>query len=249
MKQIQFYPFWKSKIMKYIKKGNVPSKLIEINKDKSKTYDNDVCDNNKTNPIITVKTDTLKALIKDQGSICCYCMQKISTDNLTSASSLYPTIEHYIAQTTQESKDNNLDTNYKNMLATCHGNDKKDPENKHCDSSRGSKPFKFLNPLEKSCERVLGYAYDGSIICRDETLKNDIENDIKLLNLNFQKLKENRESIIKAIKTTVKFRRNKLKTKWNKEQFKKEELEKCKMSSNGTFEPFVQVKIYELEKL
>jgi len=39
------------------------------------------------------------------------------------------------------------------------------------------------------------------------------------------------------------------KHKWNKEEFKKEELAKCKMSSSGIFEAFIQVKIYELEKL
>ena len=227
--------------MKYIKKGHPPSELIKIHKDKTKTYDNDVCDNKKINPKITVKSDTLKSLMKEQGYICCYCMQKISIDNLTSASPLYPTIEHYIAQTTQESKDNNLDTDYKNMLATCHGNDKKDPDNKHCDSSRGSQPFKYLNPLYISCERVLGYAPDGSIFCLDDSHKTEIEYDIGILNLNFQKLKDSRKSIIDGLKKVIKCKRNKI-------QFKKEALEKYKLSSSKIFEPFVQVKIYELKK-
>ena len=235
--------------MKYIEKGQAPSALIQINKDKFKTYDNDVCDNNKANPKITVKSDTLKSLMKEQGFICCYCMQRISTEGKNSTSQEYPTIEHYIAQTTQESKDKNLDTNYKNMLATCHGNDKKDPENKHCDSSRGSKTFKYLNPLDKSCERVLGYGGDGSIFCLDSSHKKEIDYDIEILNLNFQKLKDNRKSVINGIKTAIKFKRNKLKDKWNKEQFKKEALAKCKISSSEMFEAFTQVKIYELKKL
>ncbi len=235
--------------MKYIKKGHAPSELIKINKDKTKTYDKDVCDNNKANPKITVKSDTLKSLMKEQGFICCYCMQKIYTDGLTSASQLYPTIEHYIAQTTQKSKDNNLDTDYKNMLATCHGNDKKDSENKHCDSSRGSKAFKYLNPLDKSIERVLGYGDDGNIFCLDSSHKEEINYDIKILNLNFQKLKDARKSIIKGVKKAKRFRQNQLKSKWNKEQFKKEALAKCKISPTGVYEPFIQVKIYELKKL
>ncbi|CAA6822229.1 MAG: Unknown protein [uncultured Sulfurovum sp.] len=176
-------------------------------------------------------------------------MQNLKIHGLTSASPLYPTIEHYIAQTTKESKDNNLDTDYKNMLATCHGNDKKDPDNKHCDSSRGSAPFKYLNPLDKSCEQVLGYSPDGSIICMDETNKSDIEDDIDLLNLNFQTLKDNRKSVIIGIKKVIQFKRNKLKSKWNKEKFKKDELAKYTTLSNGVYKPFVQVIIYELEKL
>ncbi len=234
--------------MKHIEKGQAPSALIQINKDKSKTYDNDVCDNNKANPKITVKSDTLKSLMKEQGFICCYCMQRISTDKLTSASDTYPTIEHYIAQTTQESKDKNLDTNYKNMLVTCHGNDKKDIENKHCDSSRDSKAFKYLNPLNKSCERVLGYSNDGSIFCSDSSHKKKIDYDIEILNLNFQKLKDNRKSVIEGIKKAIKLERNRLKDKWSKEQFKKKALLKCEISSSGIFEAFVQVKIYELKK-
>jgi len=135
------------------------------------------------------------------------------------------------------------------MLATCHGNDKKDSENKHCDSSRGSTPFQFLNPLNESCERVLGYASDGSIFCIDEEHKNNIEYDIKLLNLNFQRLKESRKSVIDGAKKAIQFRRNKQKTKWDKETFKKEELDKCINPSSNIFEPFVQVKIYQLKKL
>jgi len=233
--------------MKYIKKGVQPPALIAIHKDKTKTY-KDVSDNLSVTPKITVKTDTLKALIRDQGSICCYCMQKISIDNLTSASPLYPTIEHYIAQSTVESKSNNLDTDYKNMLVTCHGNDKKDPENKHCDSSRGSKKFEFLNPLDISCERVLGYAEDGSVFCLDSSNKVEIDNDIRVLNLNLQSLKDNRKSIINGVKKAIKFKRNQLKSKWNKENFKQNELAKCKVLSDGIFEPFIQVKIYTLEK-
>jgi len=233
--------------MKYIVKGQQPPALIPIHKDKSKTY-KDISDNDKVSPKITVKTDTLEALLRDQGYICCYCMQRVTIDGLNSASPLYPTIEHYIAQSTQESKDNNLDTDYKNMLATCHGNDKKDPDNKHCDSSRGATPFKFLNPLNKSCERVLGYAEDGTIICLDKSNLEAIKDDIKTLNLNFQKLKDAREAIIKGIKIAKRIERNRLKAKFNKEEFKQKELDKCQMI-NGKFKPFVQVWIYELNKI
>ena len=236
--------------MKFIVKGQQPKALIAIHKDQTKTYKNDVCDNLTTTPKITVKSDTLESLIKDQGYICCYCMQKIYTNGLTSASPLYPTIEHYIAQHTQESKNKNLDTDYKNMLATCHGNDKKDPENKHCDSNRGGKEFKYLNPLDKSCETVLGYGDDGSIICLDDTHRTDIERDIEeVLNLNFQKIKDNRKSVINGVKKAKKFCKNKLKDKWNKEEFKKEQLAKCVKSSSGEYEPYIQVNIYVLSKL
>ncbi len=235
--------------MKFIVKGKQPPALIAIHKDKTKTYENDVCDNLKTIPKITVKSDTLESLMKDQGYICCYCMQKIYTKGLTSASPLYPTIEHYIAQHTPQSKSNNLDTDYKNMLVTCHGNDKKEPDNKHCDSSRGGVAFKYLNPLDKSCEKVLGYGADGSIICLDDTNRNDIEHDIKLLNLNYQKIKDNRKSIMDGIKKLKVYSKNKLQAKWNKEIFKNEQLSKCVKSSSGEYKEYVQVIVYVLSKL
>ena len=231
--------------MKYIVKGKQPPALIPIHKDKKKVY-KDTKDN--VSEKTTVKTDILKALLRDQGYICCYCMQELKIDGLTSVSPLYPTIEHYIAQSTQESKDKNLDTDYKNMLATCHGNDKVDPDNKHCDSSRKAIEFKFLNPLDKSCERVLGYGVDGTILCLDEFNEEDINNDIKTLNLNFQKLKDAREAIIKGISIAKKIERNRLKNKFNKANFKEKELKKCQIE-NGKFKPFVQVMIYELNKI
>ena len=86
-------------------------------------------------------------------------------------------------------------TNYNNMLATCHGNDKNDPDNKHCDRSKENSFLKYLNPLNMNIETALGYADDGSIICKDKTNKSDIEDDIELLNLNFQKLKDSRKSV------------------------------------------------------
>ena len=176
-------------------------------------------------------------------------MQKIYTKGLTSASALYPTIEHYIGQHTRQSKSNNLDTDYKNMLVTCHGNDKKEPNNKHCDSSRGGVAFKYLNPLDKSCEKVLGYGADGSIICLDDTNRNDIEYDIKLLNLNYQKIKDNRKSIMEGIKKLKDYSKNKLQAKWNKEIFKNEQLSKCVKSSSGEYKEYVQVIVYVLSKL
>ena len=111
------------------------------------------------------------------------------------------------------------------------------------------KAFKYLNPLDKSIERVLGYGDDGNIFCLDSSHKEEINYDIKILNLNFQKLKDARKSIIKGVKKAKRFRQNQLKSKWNKEQFKKEALAKCKISPTGVYEPFIQVKIYELKKL
>ena len=242
--------------MKYIVKGKQPPALLLIHKGKDEngkhnTYDA-VSDDKSKNK--TVYTDTLTSLIKEQGSICCYCMQCI--DRKTH-SSIRPTIEHYIPQNPKDYKDltekeqlyyDKLGTDYSNMLATCHGNDKIDPDNKYCDRGKGNQPLEFLNPLNKSCERVLGYAEDGTIICLDESNLEAIEDDIKTLNLNFQKLKDARAAIIKGIKNAKRIERNRLKAKFNKEEFKQKELAKCQME-NGKFKPFVQVWIYGLNKI
>ncbi|QSV71285.1 MAG: TIGR02646 family protein [Aphanizomenon flos-aquae KM1D3_PB] len=51
-----------------------------------------------------------KALLTEQGYICCYCMRRISEDNME--------IEHWQPQ----SKYPELQINYKNLLASCSGN-------------------------------------------------------------------------------------------------------------------------------
>lgn len=241
--------------MKFIVKGRQPPALIAIHKDKTKKYEIDVSNDKAQN--ITIYSDTLKNLMTEQGFICCYCMQRIQINPTNSK--LNPTIEHYIPRKpngykilveTKKLYYVQKGKQYSNMLATCHGNDKIDPENKHCDSSRGNAFFKYLNPLEKSCEKVLGYGDDGSIICLDDTHRIDIESDIEdLLNLNFQKIKDNRKSVIDGVKKAKEFFRNKLQGKWNKAEFKREQLAKCVKSSSGEYEPYIQVKIYVLSKL
>ncbi|CAA6805960.1 MAG: TIGR02646 family protein [uncultured Sulfurovum sp.] len=246
--------------MKYIIKGQQPPELIAIHKGKDangKHYTYSAVSDDKTKNK-TIYTDTLASLIQEQGSICCYCMQFI---DINSHSSIKPTIEHYIPQNPEDYKNlekkkklyhDKLGTKYQNMLATCHGNDKLDPDNKYCDKSKGNQFLKFLNPLDVSAEIVLGYGRDGSIVCLDDLKKVEVKKDIKTLNLNFQKLKDARKSIIEAVQKSIiiekKRERNRLKNKFNKDEFKQKELAKCQMK-NGKFKPYVQVMIYELNKI
>lgn len=119
----------------------------------------------------------LKSLIKEQGSICAYCMRRIPQKNASPA----VTIEHIIPQ--HQSEDDAL--LYENMLAVCNGN--RNGGNKHmtCDAKRGSLPSNkqtmVLNPLKPGSLQNLYYKEDGEISSFDEREKEFIDG---VLNLN-----------------------------------------------------------------
>lgn len=136
-------------------------------------------------------------LLKEQGYICCYCMAEITFDDMR--------VEHWLDQSTNL----NEQLTYNNLLAACHGNDKIDPNNKHCDAQKADKELKF-NPSNKDHDmnRLIKYKLSsGQIYSEDiefneqigNTEKKENEKDKSVLNLNFVLLKNNRIGVWKGI--------------------------------------------------
>ena len=194
--------------MKYIVKdksgkGYKALSTIHLN---GASYDSSVKDDKTKH--ITIRTDILTDLLKEQNYNCAYCLKEIILDNAT--------IEHIISQSfndgsqkydyddlIKEYKSNleNIigkikpkdkksigqrhDTNYANMLAVCKGNSC--GNSSHCDASRSvfqeKRPLLFIFPLNKIQMDNIKFSQTGLIYYKEpiskESLLQNIENERK----------------------------------------------------------------------
>jgi uncharacterized protein (TIGR02646 family) len=191
------------------------------------------------------KKSIQEALLEEQGYICAYCMQRISTERNTTLNKPKIEIEHYLPQQTYPSQT----LNYQNMLGVCNGNSN---EILHCDKtingkSDGTITLKKLNPLDKNCEKLISYQKDGKIISRkDDT---DVENDLnQVLNLNNEMLCRNRKMALDKYYEDFK-KENKDKTKWDKSLFEKFIKTKLEVKNKkGQFKEYVHFLISFFEE-
>lgn len=142
------------------------------------------------------KREVKKALLLDQGYICCYCGFRIENDSLTE-------IEHIKPRVQCIDTDENKALDYDNFLVSCNGSQKEQkPRITHCNNFRLNKLL-VITPLNKSCENVFLYTIKGATISKDsdESINNLIE---KVLNLNATKIKKKREKIIIALEEDFK---------------------------------------------
>ncbi|MHC1739183.1 MAG: hypothetical protein AB9882_14345 [Ignavibacteriaceae bacterium] len=194
---------------------------------------------------ITPATGLRKSLLDDQGCICAYCMRRIphshtakgiTTDNMK--------IEHYIPQTDKISIGHKLDITYSNMLACCMGNQGKDKKFETCDTRKGNNIL-TISPLNEAHIRTLNYAPDGSIHSKNKLFEEEIS---KVLNLNEDNLRKQREAIYKSIEKIVKkeFRRPYM-TKIEKNKFLDQLINMWSSKKYGKFDSFCMVAITYLE--
>ena len=213
--------------MKYIKKGLPPESLIKHQKEAFADYDN-----------YSKKDDLRNNLLKEQGHICCYCMQRISVAMMK--------IEHYKPQSIYNGKENlhNLTLSYSNLLGSCMGNQGQKEPLQHCDTYKGEKEFTKINPLLSSNENYFKFLPNGRIDSDDSEVSKDID---MVLNLNVSHLiiarKGKIDGIIQAIQE---YCRN---SKQLSKYFLEENIAKYQTpDKEGKLKPFCQVTIYYLQK-
>jgi len=123
-----------------------------------------------------------KALLKEQGYLCGYCMKRLLDEKDCS-------VEHYISQIRhpdskyKQKKHKEKSLVYNNMIAVCLN------DGEHCDKSRGNIPFKILNPHNNSCENYIKYTKQGKIKSRENE---KVDFDLDTLKLNCQTLTDAR---------------------------------------------------------
>ena len=166
--------------MIFINKNAEPNSLTKHRKTPYSSYDNI--------PFGT-KQEIYLSLLKEQGEICSYCMGRICGENIN--------IEHYIPQSESDSE---KAMEYNNMLGVCHGNKGKSPKMQTCDTRRGNKPL-CVNPLCRISVGKIKYMDDGTIYSDDTEINNDLNST---LNLNYSRLKSNREKALLALNAELK---------------------------------------------
>lgn len=127
------------------------------------------------------------ALVAEQRGLCCYCMMRITNDPLTTK------IEHWLSQQLHPE----VDLDYRNLLGACRGGEGQPSHKQHCDTRKANRELKWnpAEPLHQIEARVF-YATDGAICSTDEEFNVQL-NDV--LNLNLDRLKNNRRAVLDAV--------------------------------------------------
>ena len=173
--------------MLYIEKQREPIELTNEKRNGLKSY-NDMSSN--------TKTKIRKTLLREQGHLCSYCMQRIDLQNMT--------IEHYIPQNPSDREvDDMLSIDYNNMLAVCSGNTN-GPHRKNdltCDKHRGNIPL-TVDPRDEYSIAKICYQDDGTIYSLDAEINRDLD---ETLNLNCEAtlFKQNRKSVLDVVKQGI----------------------------------------------
>ena len=134
------------------------------------------------------KADLQRALLRDQGEICCYCMREIDARSMK--------IEHLRPQQQHPS----LRLNYRNLLAACTGSERSpshDGEDcRHCDSRKGSRPLS-IDPVA-GIERRVAYRFaEGRITSDDPAIDRELD---EVLGLNVLQLQQARRAVILGLR-------------------------------------------------
>lgn len=196
--------------MKFIVKGNEPAEWKAYRETPGVDFD--------------AIPELKKALLNEQGYLCCYCMNGIKEDNMK--------VEHYKPRSIYPA----LKMDYANLFAACKGDFCTD---KHCDTKKDKTELSIhVADPRNNCEAIIGYSTSGKLTYPD-AYKNDIEGT---LNLNNSVLVSNRrEALLGAISALKRIGYSKAIIQ------KKIEVYRSK-KANGKFEPYCNTVLWMLNK-
>ncbi len=203
--------------MKHVNKGVEPRSLTHYRaNDPYPTYEG-----------YREKDDLRHALLIEQGDICCYCMERIKTRKMK--------IEHWKPQTKCE----NLQLDYRNLLGACLGREGQPQHLQHCDTRKGNELI-TINPTDENCESLVKFSKSGEIYSDNEEINKDL-NDA--LNLNMRRIVENRKA--RLDKALMDFG-EKYPGKWTKDLLKRE-IRRWS-PKQGPYKPYCQIVVFFLKK-
>ncbi len=162
--------------------------MIQINKEyEPSSLTNHRCQSYSTfdNLPLEAKDELRQSLLKEQGYLCCYCMMRISVENMR--------VEHWHCQSSYH--DEQLD--YSNLMASCNGNEGHKKHDQHCDARKGNHDLSH-NPSNPDHDFVslINYLGDGTIQSSNQEFDRELN---EILNLNFARLKRNRKSVMEGV--------------------------------------------------
>lgn len=173
-----------------------------------------------------------KQILAEQGYLCAYCMQRISTIADMK-------IEHVLSR--DEHPEKQLD--YSNLIGCCQGGEGKPRSEQHCDTHKGAHSLS-KNPAKPGIDRVqesICYDLYGRISSTNHTLNNEIDT---VLHLNQQILCNNRKGISKVVMNEL----SKLSQNATKAQIRRLIQNWTDKDAGGQLKPLAGVAIYFLNK-
>ena len=174
-----------------------------------------------------VKKELRASLLKEQGFLCAYCMTRINNEKDTK-------IDHFVPRNPQ----NELE--YSNLLAVCKGNEGYPYEEATCDTRKGDKKLKHVNPQKKECIATITYKRNGTICSTNPEIEKEL-NEILNLNCPNGYLISNRRCAVAALFSSFRGKDNKT-IKTTLRNLKR------KYGMADKKEPYVGILLYFIEK-
>ncbi|WP_224247775.1 retron system putative HNH endonuclease [Hyalangium gracile] len=211
--------------MRHIRKGPEPQSLLAYRQTEGASYDGLPQE---------AKDDIRAQLAREQGFLCCYCMQRITPDLHGMK------IEHWAPQGDPATRHRQLD--WKNLLGACRGNEGQPLRAQHCDTRKGDIPL-TVNPSDERCEQLVRFLADGSIESGTPAVNDDLN---QTLNLNYALLRNNRKAALAGFLEAM--RRKFPQLTWTDASLERALAELQQPNARGQLQPYCQVLIYWLKK-
>ncbi len=246
--------------MKLIVKDTAPADLLNhgiIKGNNYATFSHDIGLGDMANPLIKTESSGLrKKLLENQGYLCAFCMKRIPNfvkqevngkDGQKEIIEKYDfKIAHIIPQESVKGKsDPKLSITYTNMVAACTGSQGDIEKNTTCDTKQKN-DYIVIDLYNSLHINSLYYTGTGEIITKNTDFDNDIK---KTLNLNEQRLKNQRKEVYDLIEGKVRKAYSKPNfTRAEKNLFLQQEIEIWeRKATDGKFQPFCMVAICYLK--
>lgn len=213
--------------MRKITKQPQPQKFIEATKGKYATSDYEELPSD-------VKDALRESLCKEQGFLCCYCMQRIEPNS----SSMH--VEHWQCQDNHPERQ--LD--YRNMLGACQNSRGLREKNQYCAVKKDNDDLKF-NPADDNVENFIQYTHTGKIKSQDSEFDEQLNT---VLNLNCDKLKNDRKSCWQSFAALMNKRWASKQQTWKLEKLVPA-IEECQTpDANGKLREYSNIILFMLKK-
>lgn len=177
------------------------------------------------------KEELRRALLAEQGHLCCYCM--CSIDEKTTR------IEHRRPREKYPKEQ----FSYRNLLAACQGGEGREPEAQHCDVRKRNEEI-TVDPADptRDVEEFLHYSASGAIGSKDQQFSHDLDTQ---LNLNLRWMKEARVEVLDGFRQG--FERKHQGT-WSPDVIERELKKWAEIPPGGRLMPYCGIVVHYLRK-
>jgi uncharacterized protein (TIGR02646 family) len=175
-----------------------------------------------------------RALVQEQGYLCCYCMGRILPTEHDMK------VEHFHPRSTHPEEQ----LRYRNLLGACLGGAGSRRAAQHCDAARGN-ALLHVDPADpiRNCTPLFRYLANGEIDSVDAGAKADIE----ILNLNVEKLRLNRKAVLDGLREWSERRRSRGRA-LTKGELHSKSASWRQMDRDGMARPMCEVALYWLAR-